>query len=174
MPDDNYDTEVTNGNIDGHSTGAAANGRSYGHVNGNGEIGHTNGTRNGTANGVINGHATCPEESSLHLLTWSAADKDGLSRLAGDWETYLDTSCQSARDPRSHLASLAHTLNERRTHHPWRTFAVAEHNSPGKEVVDSWTPPVQSSADVSVGFVFTGVRIRSVPSSTSTSLRLTL
>ncbi|KAL3461786.1 hypothetical protein BJX64DRAFT_288967 [Aspergillus heterothallicus] len=166
------ESEVATGHTNGDSERAPANGHSNGHVNGNGGVAHisrpangtkhgpaidtANGTRDHTSSTLANGHATQLADSSLHLLTWSAADKDGLKRLSSDWETYLDTACPKSKEHQSYLSSLAHTLNERRTHHRWRTFAIAENNTPGNELVDSWAPPVQSNADPLVAFVFTG------------------
>ncbi|RDW94182.1 type I polyketide synthase [Aspergillus mulundensis] len=154
-----------NGKANGHANGPM-NGHLNGHANGhakgeaNGEPnGHSNETSNGAENGfdgaLANGQAT-HQDSPWHLLTWSSADKDGLGRLSEAWEAYLDSSRNNARDPRSHFANLAYTLNERRTHHPWRSYALSQHDTPAKDIVASWSAPVKSMADPTIGFVFTG------------------
>ncbi|KAL4910615.1 hypothetical protein BDW74DRAFT_184453 [Aspergillus multicolor] len=154
-----------NGEVNGHANGLT-DGHLHGHANGytSGKSnGHTNGHANGTSNGAENGYngalandRETHQDSPMQLLTWSTADKDGLARLSESWEAYLDSLRQNANEPRTRFANLAYTLNERRTHHPWRSYALAQHGTPAKDIVAAWSAPVKSMANPTIGFVFTG------------------
>ncbi|KAL2863130.1 uncharacterized protein BJX67DRAFT_384987 [Aspergillus lucknowensis] len=129
----------------------------------NGEDGFTNGLSNGVSingaqnsdsNNGQNGHHD--DGSSFRLLTWSAADKAGFQRLSERWKSYFDDSQRRMKDSWSHLENLAHTLNERRTHHPWRSYAIAQQGAPKQDIVSAWSEPARSMTDPKIAFVFTG------------------
>ncbi|TVY93463.1 Lovastatin diketide synthase, partial [Lachnellula willkommii] len=63
---------------------------------------------------------------ALKLLTWSAADENGITRLREAHNThFINSSYAETRDrEEEYLEKLAYTLCLRRTHLPWRTFSI--------------------------------------------------
>ncbi|KAL2816713.1 beta-ketoacyl synthase [Aspergillus granulosus] len=98
--------------------------------------GHLNGHSNGvTAYGDIDGH----QNGSSEVATANGHSNGASNGTSND--TANHANC---------------TLPNGRTHHPWRTFALAQHATPGKDVVESWSTPVRFIAGPTVGLVFTG------------------
>jgi acyl transferase domain-containing protein len=62
-----------------------------------------------------------PTSLGPRLLVWTAADTGGLDRLLGTYQSYYQNAVVGR--PRK-LNQLAYTLAERRSHMPWRSFAV--------------------------------------------------
>lgn len=102
------------------------------------------------------------------LLVWSAADEAALKRMTQAYASYSYhdsyyeddrvTGHVAFRHPK--LARLAHTLSERRSRMLWRAFSVVMDGA-GTEGQQQQQPltsskPVRSSAEVGLGFVFTG------------------
>ncbi|KAK8018590.1 hypothetical protein PG991_007780 [Apiospora marii] len=92
------------------------------------------------------------------LLVWSAADKNGLSRIS---KTYKDMVCSdSARKMlcTEWLESLAYTLGSRRTRLPWMSFAVLRTPEQLQDMDSQVSFPRRAQSDRAprIGFVFSG------------------
>ncbi|KAL4797777.1 hypothetical protein BDV19DRAFT_386813 [Aspergillus venezuelensis] len=73
----------------------------------------------------------CPNPDTARALVWSAADKDGLSRIAQNWAEYSrGTNGNTKQSP--------------------------DADTELENVVDPWSTPVKVSTDRTLGFVFTG------------------
>lgn len=103
---------------------------------------------NGT-NGVARSLTNTPK-----LLVWSAADEAGIPRLEQSWSSFFS---KSVEDQYSFLKSLSHTLASRRTHLPWRTFAVARPSDDLRAVTERFYGAVQSRESPSLAMIFSGV-----------------
>lgn len=90
------------------------------------------------------------------LLVWSAADENGISRLA---KAYIEhfTRLESHRRTYDSLQNLAYTLSERRSSLPWKSFLIARSTDDAREnLADSISKPIRSPSDVKIVLVFTG------------------
>ncbi|KAK2754870.1 Type I Iterative PKS [Arachnomyces sp. PD_36] len=113
----------------------------------------TNGTTNGI-NGTTGHHLPL-------VLALSAQDRDGIKRVRKTLAEFLGKKDKTSdKHTREYLIDLAHTLNTRRTHHQWKTYAIA---SSVPELVDELndeeTPRpayLGGSRSPRLGFVFTG------------------
>lgn len=87
------------------------------------------------------------------LLTFSAADEGGISRLMEAYRQFFDNP-DLAVTPKF-LQDLAFTLNTRRTSLPWKTFAVVY---PLKltGLREMIVKPLKAASNLRLGFVFTG------------------
>ncbi|KAL4860796.1 hypothetical protein BDV12DRAFT_208828 [Aspergillus spectabilis] len=87
------------------------------------------------------------------LLVWSAADVGGLKRLSEVYNAHFKG--HQTTHPR-YLSDLAHTLSQRRSILPWRSYAIA--NSTPSLHADGVTlaSPLRSSRNLGLCFVFTG------------------
>lgn len=93
-----------------------------------------------------------PRQKPL-LFVWSAADRDGISRIAQIYQEHLEN--QKSSDG-SIIENLAYTLAEKRSHLQWRSFAIARTL---KEVCAGLVQPAipaRNSSQRQVVFVFTG------------------
>jgi acyl transferase domain-containing protein len=117
--------------------------------------GETNGTNGDydhslSANGIIG-----KQKSTPRLLLWSAADKDGITRLIHAHNDYFQNHQHKAQDCR-YLDNLVHTLLMHRSVFDWRAFSVI--TDPNQLLqLDGITSSALKSEDSSdLGFVFTG------------------
>ncbi|KAL4784902.1 hypothetical protein BJX76DRAFT_367291 [Aspergillus varians] len=121
----------------------------------NGDGSGTNGLNNGVkSNGVQANNANSQPQSNLahaRILTWSAADKDGLSRASEDWEKYFSRPIVD-----SDLSSLAYTLNEKRSHMLWRCSTIVSPEPDLSDIVSRWSSPIRSTDDRTLAYIFTG------------------
>lgn len=114
-------------------------------------------------NGSNQVHVNGTEGSIIHPLVFalSAQDKDGIGRVKQSLTKFL-TQKDKTHDRETHefFTSLAHTLNIRRTHHQWKTYAVASTVQELVEVLNDREKPLPEYLGVSraprLGFVFTG------------------
>jgi acyl transferase domain-containing protein len=161
--------------VDSTSGGYQHNNMSYtnGHSepNGSHEINGTTYLSNGTtrSNGVSNGDEIIPNKASLiegevpngfdqKILVWSAADEDGIARLAAAWGPYFSSLSIPDSEKTHYLCDLAHTLAVRRSNLPWKTFAIANPVQDLHNIADKLTPPIRSTSSPGLAFIFTGVR----------------
>ncbi|PYI32692.1 putative polyketide synthase [Aspergillus indologenus CBS 114.80] len=100
-------------------------------------------------NGVAKSVTDAPK-----LLVWSAGDEAGIPRLQEIWGSFF--SSKSAEYRPSFLNNLAHTLASRRTHLPWRTFAVAWPSDDLEAVVERFSGAVQSRVSPNLAMIFSG------------------
>ena len=96
--------------------------------------------------------------TSLKLLVWSAADEDGLARLAKAYSTHISeiSSALNDEEAAAYLGNLSYTLACRRTRHNWRSFLVA-HSVVDLEI--RWprmSKPFKNKGAPRLGYVFTG------------------
>ncbi|KAF2706215.1 ketoacyl-synt-domain-containing protein [Pleomassaria siparia CBS 279.74] len=139
-----------------------ANGVNGAHVNGiNGVNGiHLNGSNgvNGIhlsgSNGVNGVHSV--DRAPPKLLIWSAADKEAASRIVDDYASYHSNHLTSLSEDKDYLHHLAYTLSLRRTHHPWRTFAIAPSVDSLSDLSKLATTPVRTAKEGGIIFAFTG------------------
>lgn len=89
------------------------------------------------------------------LLVWSAADEQGINRLAKDFSQYFRNH-QSVWTS-EFFDDLTYTLNNRRSLLAWKAFAVVESESMLLDLEKVISKPVRSPVSESLlGFVFTG------------------
>lgn len=97
----------------------------------------------------------CNSHDGRHpiLLTFSAADEGGLSRIVESYRQFFHNSDKAVT--LQYLQDLAFTLNTRRTSLPWKTFAVVKPSTLTnlKEVT---VKPMKAASNLQLGFVFTG------------------
>lgn len=115
---------------------------------------------------IINGVNGTKTSSAVRQLVFAliSQDREGVKRVRQSLAEFLSEQDQEARDREGSgsdfLIDLAHTLNTRRTHHQWKSYAVA---SSVQELIDTLkdtdTPRPQYlgvSRPPRLGFVFTG------------------
>lgn len=106
-------------------------------------------------NGVItNGNTKKGVEEPSLFFPLSAADEDGISRVASALESYLG---QRDRVTHAHLQDLAFTLSDRRGLLPWKAYAAG---SNAEELRQSLTSlpinPMRATQATEITFIFTG------------------
>jgi acyl transferase domain-containing protein len=95
-----------------------------------------------------------PNSSLPRIFVFSAADENGLSRMATAYRNYFTSIDTEYKDINGFLASLAHTLSARRTRLPWKSFILGTGMEPLHQMQIS--VPVRSRMRPRLGFVFTG------------------
>ncbi|KAI1326775.1 putative polyketide synthase [Xylariaceae sp. FL0255] len=119
-----------------------------------GAINGVSGPRWNPAPETRNGHdkILCPK-----LLIWTSADEDGLDRIAKSYRDLAYPRSLQCMAWGKWLANLAYTLDSRRTHLPWRSYALIQ--SPGdlSEIHSLMSRPMRNSNErPRIGFVFSG------------------
>lgn len=146
---------ATNGSlvVSAHTNGIHTNGT---HVNGT----HVNGSH---ANGSHPNGEKPDYRSFLNadnhnrIITWSASDDAGIERLAQVWKDYFNHVSVAAKGSETYINDLAHTLNQRRSHLPWMTYALVDTNTKFDGIVESWKAPVRRQESHNMAYVFSGV-----------------
>ncbi|OTA67063.1 putative polyketide synthase [Hypoxylon sp. EC38] len=90
------------------------------------------------------------------LLVWSASDRDGLDRIAKQYEDYANPKSSREEMSDDFLDNLAYTLDSRRSRLPWRSFAVLESPTELQSLQSRISSPVQASTPTRVGYIFSG------------------
>ncbi|KAJ8059503.1 hypothetical protein OCU04_011164 [Sclerotinia nivalis] len=92
------------------------------------------------------------------LLVFSAADKDGIARLAEVYGTHFASCVSEARsiNPTSFLRDLAYTLAMRRSMFTWRSFIVTNNLTDLIDLPSKISPPVRAGSSLGVAYIFTG------------------
>ncbi|KAJ5081201.1 hypothetical protein N7456_013439 [Penicillium angulare] len=94
-------------------------------------------------------------EDTPKLFVWSVADEKGISRLQESWRSWcLKTKPDVANT--DFLKSLAYTLSCRRTHLPWRAFAVARPSDSLEKLLGLISSASQSRVSPNLAFIFSG------------------
>lgn len=91
-----------------------------------------------------------------HLLVWSAADEVGLRQLVTAYQTHFAQASLDGLEERSYLEALTYTLALRRTHLPWRSYALLESASALPDLPNLISSPVHSGKKLGIAFIFTG------------------
>ena len=90
------------------------------------------------------------------LLIWSAADDGALKRLGSAYSQHFTKIFVPNEEGDVYLDDLAYTLGMRQSRLPWRSFLVAESFAKVRDISSYLSPPVRSTEDPKIGFVFTG------------------
>ncbi|KAJ5683051.1 hypothetical protein N7462_006216 [Penicillium macrosclerotiorum] len=109
---------------------------------------------NGIAGPKENGVNGTAQLDAPKLLVWSAADEGGVSRLQNTWNSFFST--WSGENKKPFLHNLAYTLTTRRTHLPWRTFAVARPSDNFNYVGERFSSACQSRESPNLAMIFSG------------------
>ncbi|KAK3290831.1 putative polyketide synthase [Chaetomium fimeti] len=125
------------------------NGHTNGHTNGN-INGNTNGSTNGTTNGHTNENGVSFTDDS-RLFVLSAKSEKSLTSYLGVFSEYLEDEAPETQD---YLQSLAYTLGQRRTHHPYRVAVVADSLETLEEKISAIKPG--RAKNRTLAFAFTG------------------
>lgn len=125
---------------------------------------------NGTTanNGICNKEKISPRKvllieaddtsvSDQKILVWSAADEDGISRIAAIWDPYFSSLSIPDAEKSRYLSELAHTLATRRSNMPWKTFALVNSALDLQSTTAKFAPPIRSISSPGLAFIFTGV-----------------
>ncbi|KAI0392953.1 putative polyketide synthase [Xylariaceae sp. FL0594] len=92
------------------------------------------------------------------LLVWSAADENGLQRIAKQYQHWRNSGMAPITEPEKWLGDLAYTLDSHRTHLTWRSFALIQSPVDLAEIETLMSAPVRvrAGSPPRIGFVFTG------------------
>lgn len=96
-----------------------------------------------------------------YLLVWTAADAGAIERVVRAYQSFYQDSISGGIRK---LDQLAYTLAKRRSHMPWRSFAVVDPthglnidaNNDQSPLLPTVQPVQTSSGKLSIAFVFTG------------------
>ncbi|KAF2012105.1 polyketide synthase [Aaosphaeria arxii CBS 175.79] len=119
----------------------------------------TNGVRKQLiiSNGVQlaeNGHTENTTSNYPHLLILSAADEDGIYRLAATLEKYLS---KCGNETTEYIQDLAYTLSAKRSRLPWKAFAVGSTMEELQKCLKNMPiKPARSIKSPMICFTFTG------------------
>nr|XP_023908643.1 highly reducing polyketide synthase azaB-like [Quercus suber] len=92
------------------------------------------------------------------LLVWSAADQNGISRMATAFSEFARARSDLTDEQKiAYLQHMAYTLSERRSLFSWRAFAVVENlDDLNDDLAAKMSRPIKRLTDGRLGFVFTG------------------
>ncbi|KAI0115870.1 polyketide synthase [Nemania sp. FL0031] len=148
-----------------HINGNLTNGISPPCVNGiktNGNITYTNGAGIKeadyvkTGGEVINGNLAAP---CSNLFVWSSYDQDGILRLRDSLIEYVDRRSKSLlcrTEKHLFMRDLNYTLAAKRTHHGWRSFALADSCTGLQKAISLKPVTTRSISEHRLAFIFTG------------------
>ncbi|KAL8860211.1 MAG: hypothetical protein Q9178_003475 [Gyalolechia marmorata] len=99
-----------------------------------------------------------PTATLPKLLVWSAADQDGLYRMARGYGAHILKLAHGLEleDASQYLESFSYTLASRRTRFDWKAFIVTRSLSDVTEEALKLTRAYKSIGQPKLGFVFTG------------------
>lgn len=101
-----------------------------------------------------------PKVARSRLLVWSAADEDGLSRQMQIYNKYFAGLTQIEDEDgdtdKGYIENLAYTLSLRRSHLPWKSFAISNSLNDLRKQGVSLSRPTRSSKKLGIAYVFTG------------------
>ncbi|KAI2601905.1 putative polyketide synthase [Hypoxylon sp. NC1633] len=96
-------------------------------------------------------------DTHVRLFVWSAADHDGLARIAASYENHDAHYFYLSRNDRNFLPNLAYTLDTHRSNLCWRSYALLRSPSDIKGLASRMSPPQKVFSTIPrIGFVFTG------------------
>ncbi|RDL32026.1 Reducing type I polyketide synthase [Venustampulla echinocandica] len=96
------------------------------------------------------------EHFAPKLLILSAADQDGMQRLAVEYSRYFDSLDRGAVNA-AFLDNLVYTLNTRRSSLPWKSYIVANSILALRRIQETISKPIQPLAPTPrLTFIFTG------------------
>ena len=89
-------------------------------------------------------------------MVLSTHDKGGLKRLAAEYQRYFEKTAIPRDQDVSYLNNLAYTLSSRRSSLPWKSFLLANSIDDLRQLDTKISPPQQSIAKPTLGYIFTG------------------
>lgn len=96
------------------------------------------------------------EHFAPKLLVLSAADQDGMQRLAVEYSRYFHSLDKGSVNA-AFLDNLVYTLNTRRSSLPWKSHVVANSITSLRNIQETISKPIQVlSTTPQLTFVFTG------------------
>ncbi|KAI3337233.1 polyketide synthase [Xylariaceae sp. AK1471] len=104
----------------------------------------------------IKGHTAVPYR---HLFVWSSYDQDGILRVRDTLNKYLDKRLKtlfSLTKRQSFMRDLNYTLARKRTHHGWRSFALADSCTSLRNALSSKPMLTRTVSEPRLVFIFTG------------------
>ncbi|KAI1843955.1 hypothetical protein JX266_009821 [Neoarthrinium moseri] len=107
----------------------------------------------GSRSGAASLKSTVDPVSLTRLLVWTAPNKKALKRVTEGYNIYLQSKLVS--NPKI-IDELVYTLAKRRSHMPWRTFAVVDARKYKQEDCLSPAIAVRASNEAGLAWVFTG------------------
>ena len=111
------------------------------------------------SNGLTpNDHSEYASSKSPKVFVWSAADEEGVRRLAGIYEQHLSAKSISLEECADvYLNDLAYTLSNKRSSLPWKSYVVADSpESLREKLATCVAKPIRSSTAPTLSFIFTG------------------
>ena len=95
--------------------------------------------------------------ASPKILVWSAADADGIQRLAQVYDDHLVKLAYLDSDQAQiYLERIAFTLATRRSSLPWKSFSIASSLADMQGLAKKISNPVRENAKKGLAFVFSG------------------
>lgn len=142
----------------------------YGYLSENGLIGNhntihpesngnTDSISDGIQAGISENKATGPgKETSFkpHLLTVSAADRDGVKRIAKEYSDHLLNGSNDTETISDTCRRLAYTLDKHRTAFQWRSCTVINSPESLTSLTSELSVPRKPAPQPKLAFVFTG------------------
>ncbi|KAI1277648.1 polyketide synthase [Xylaria sp. FL0933] len=104
----------------------------------------------------INGEAAL---SCNHLFVWSSHDQDGVQRVRNLLNEYVDQRSRNLTSPGKELhfiEDLKYTLAAKRTHHGWRSFALADSSKSFHNALSLVPTAIRTVSAPCLAFIFTG------------------
>ena len=103
-------------------------------------------------------HDSDHQTPRLKILVFSASDEDGLRRLATAYQSHFSTLPDFQKnDPNGYMANLSHTLSNKRSILPWKSFVLAHSvEELQQDLFTKISKPLRSSTSPAVSFIFTG------------------
>ncbi|RYC63993.1 hypothetical protein CHU98_g2250 [Xylaria longipes] len=97
--------------------------------------------------------------SCSRLFVWSSHDQDGVLRVRDSLNEYIDKRPKNLAWPtkRNHFVrDLNYTLAIKRTHHAWRSFAIADSSSSLRNTLALKPVATRTISESRLAFIFTG------------------
>ncbi|KAF2969557.1 hypothetical protein GQX73_g4018 [Xylaria multiplex] len=142
----NYETDAR---IYGDGTNGSMANRNHYHTN---DFKTTGTGRIETVDDNISGH-TCS-----HIFVWSSYDQDGVLRVQDSLNGYIDKRSKTLSQKSKHtfMVDLNFTLTAKRTHHGWRSFALAGSYTGLQEALSLKPIVTRAVSEPRLAFIFTG------------------
>ncbi|KAI0904706.1 putative polyketide synthase [Ustulina deusta] len=116
-----------------------------------------NSVRRELCNGYSCQDISRPSKSRLRLFLFSASEQKITDRVRSNYREYVEGIMPSVSTMEaSFLDSMAYTLAQRRSHHAWRSFAVADSLPRLAEILSIPGAAVCARNNLNAGFIFTG------------------
>lgn len=111
---------------------------------------------NGTGDNANGNHSSSQPKPRMFMI--SSADEAGIERIVKELETHFSSKRSMLEETaESYLASLAYTLNDRRSRLPWKSFFLASSFSElWGELSSKVSKPIRSSVRPPIILIFSG------------------